>query len=96
MAIDLNWLRNRAKRYHSMIVPLSQDVAAVAGVEAGDYQVEEFVFEANIAFKDAKALSGSELISTELEYEILRFSAGTKGYGKYCQYYRTVYTKTTA
>ena len=63
------------------------------GIETGVYAIERFSFEGTIPYRMARALSGSKLVSTDLEHETLQLGTGYRGGEGACRYYRTVYSR---
>ena len=96
MANELNWLRNKATKYATEVLVVSEDDAEASGIAAGEYTVERFAFEGFVSYRMARALSGSKLVSTDLEHEALQLGTGYRGGEGSCRYYRTVYSRVAA
>jgi hypothetical protein len=92
MANELNWLRDKAKLIQIDTLIISGDEATAAECQPGTYRVDYFAFVGTIPYRMARALSGSKLINTESENEVLHLGNGYRGGEGQCRYYRTIYT----
>jgi hypothetical protein len=95
MANELNWLRSKATHLQTEIMIITPEEAG-AECEPGTYQIERFGFTGTIPYRMARALSGSDLIRTDAEQEVLHLGNGYRGGEGQCRYYRTTYTRVGA
>jgi hypothetical protein len=88
-ANELDWLRSKATHLQTETMTVSAEEATSAGCAPGVYTIERYGFTRTVPFRMAKALSGSKLISTESESEVLHLGTGYRGGEGKCRYYRT-------
>lgn len=91
MANELDWLRSKATHQQTEMMVVTADEAVAAECQPGTYKIERFAFTGNVSFRMASALSGSKLIQTETESEVLHLGTGYRGGEGQCRYYRSTY-----